>query len=406
MENGDRCVSVRKQPSTKQPSTNQQWLPQIESVGSALSKLKKIEELLQNTMYNVSSINNLKSELVSLSLFYSFLVNTQNIVCSPELGYFCILPSEIIVYIYSFIDAVQLCRLCSVCRFFKEVGYDDTTWQQLCSRLNFYDEHKLPSKSWKWICESRLHVFREGQVKNGVGTYLWPSKLSLSSSTKSENRYCGEWKENLREGYGTYYWCNGSLYAGLWKQDKRDGYGIRTWPNGNKYIGEYKNHKRHGIGEFTFSNGSIFKGNFEDNKFIHGTYTWPNGRVYTGDWNTIYRHGSGSYVWPDGRTYVGDWKADRRHGHGIYSWPDGDSFEGEFSEGKRLGNGVLKRSNGDVYFQIWKEDKFEEFNKGLPDSDQNGTVVISKKRKSHESGLDENTETFSKQSKIESDSER
>jgi len=74
-----------------------------------------------------------------------------------------------------------------------------------------------------------------------------------------------------------------------------------------------------------------------------------------------------------------------------------------FLRAKRSGNGVLKRSNGDVYFRVWKEEKFEEFNKGISDSAQNGTV-ISKKRKAHESELD-NEETGSKQSKIERDSE-
>ncbi len=73
---------------------------------------------------------------------------------------------------------------------------------------------------------------------------------------------------------GTFYWCGGSWYIGDWVDDKREGNGTRAWPNGNKYVGGYKNHKRHGEGEFTFSNCSIFKGQFEDNKFIHGTYTW------------------------------------------------------------------------------------------------------------------------------------
>jgi len=124
-----------------------------------------------------------------------------------------------------------------------------------------------------------------------------------------------------------------------------------------------------------FSNGSVFKGTFEDNKFVFGTYKWPNGRIYEGGWNNIFRHGNGSYWWPDGRTYVGEWKNDKRHGHGVYTWPDGDVFEGNFNEGKRSGKGIFKqKSTGESIPQNWKEERFEEFNKGLEDT------AIGKKR--------------------------
>jgi len=322
------------------------------------------------------------------------LVTTKNITSSPELGYFCVLPPEIVFHVLSNLSHIELCRICCVSKYFKDFGDDERLWQNIGERLNFNPQEDLLPKhiTWKWICMSRLHVFKEGDIKNGVGMYVWPCKVNVPG-TKHENKYSGDWSNDIRNGFGTYHWCNGSLYAGQWKLDKREGHGTRTWPNGNKYVGDYKNHKRHGNGEFTFSNGSIFKGAFEDNKFVHGTYTWPNGRIYNGDWNNIFRHGKGSYWWPDGRTYSGDWKNDKRHGKGVYTWPDGDSFEGIFNEGKRWGHGTLKRASGQVYSQNWKEEKFEEFNKGIDFDDPKCPSRLiepkaSKKRSSRDSDKD------------------
>lgn len=356
------------------PSSNQ-WESQVQLVGAALSKLQKIEELVQ-FCNNIPSIKSLKEDLESLGNFFRLLMNTKNIVSSPSLGYFCILPSEIILHIFKALNYREVLRMACVCRAFKDTSEDETIWHGLCSQLNLLTAGEpLPkSKNHYWLLKSRLRVFKDNESKSGVGMYIWPCKVTAPGVNKHENRYCGDWVDNLREGYGTYHWCNGSLYAGEWKADKREGFGTRSWPNGNKYIGEYKNHKRHGKGEFTFSNTSVFSGTFEDNKFVHGTYTWPNGRIYNGDWNNIFRHGNGMYWWPDGRSYQGEWKNDKRHGHGVYRWPDGDTFDGMFNEGKRWGKGALKRANGESFPQSWREEKFEEFNKGIVVED--GEVVV------------------------------
>jgi len=108
------------------------------------------------------------------------------------------------------------------------MGDVDSLWQDLCRRLSISDDHKPKYKTWKWLCESKLHVFKEGAKKNCPGTYIFPSKVQIPGA-KHDNKYAGDWKEYNREGYGIYYWANGSLYAGEWKTDKREGTGIRTW---------------------------------------------------------------------------------------------------------------------------------------------------------------------------------
>jgi len=67
-------------------------------------------------------------------------------------------------------------------------------------------------------------------------------------------------------------------------------------------------------------------------------------------------------------------------------WPDGDCYDGLFIDGKRWGRGTLCCRNGEIYDQEWKEDRFNEFNKGLPSENETepNPQIITKKRKSSE----------------------
>jgi len=389
-----------------------QWEERKNLAKLAEEEVGRLELVINWTQ--LQSMRALKNELHSLSKFYAFLLETQNSISSSDLGYFCVLPAELIMQILSHLDAKGLCRMAQVCKEFKVVVNDETIWQQLYfdyyqnvgpfsallnspssnetpqphqspppqpipdtpianDQMSLLHHIKPPNKTWKWLCQVKLRVFKPDEVKNGPGTFVYPpTDIRQQTST-----YAGDWKDDKRDGYGTFFWNKSSLYAGEWKNDLREGHGERIWPNGNKYIGEYKTHRRHGEGEFTFSNGSVFKGRFEDNKFVLGTYTWPNGRIYKGEWANVHRHGQGEYWWPDGRKYEGEWKNDKRHGRGTYSWPEGHKFEGVFSEGKRSGKGFLMCPNGDIYEQEWTEDKFDEFNKGLEPS--NDVKILDKK---------------------------
>ena len=53
----------------------------------------------------------------------------------------------------------------------------------------------------------------------------------------------GEWKDNLKDGLGTYTFEKESevvYYEGQWKNDKKSGKGTQVWKNGVKYVGEWK----------------------------------------------------------------------------------------------------------------------------------------------------------------------
>ena len=52
--------------------------------------------------------------------------------------------------------------------------------------------------------------------------------------------YIGEFKDDKKQGQGTFTWANGDQYIGEYKDDKYHGQGTSTYANGNLYIGEYK----------------------------------------------------------------------------------------------------------------------------------------------------------------------
>ena len=47
------------------------------------------------------------------------------------------------------------------------------------------------------------------------------------------NKYEGEFKDNKRNGQGTYFWNNGNHYQGKWENDLRHGKGIFIWKSGD-----------------------------------------------------------------------------------------------------------------------------------------------------------------------------
>ena len=55
----------------------------------------------------------------------------------------------------------------------------------------------------------------------------------------------GEFKENMRNGFGKYFLPDGSVYDGQWREGMMSGRGIFTWPDHSIYDGEWKNGKRY-----------------------------------------------------------------------------------------------------------------------------------------------------------------
>ena len=72
--------------------------------------------------------------------------------------------------------------------------------------------------------------------------------------------------DGLKEGYARYIsWCpeQEGVYEGEWRKDLRSGFGEEVWKNGEKFRGESEEGMRHGIGIWTFADGRTRLGTWE-----------------------------------------------------------------------------------------------------------------------------------------------
>jgi hypothetical protein len=93
------------------------------------------------------------------------------------------------------------------------------------------------------------------------------------------------------------------------------GYGIGIHSNGNYYKGDWKNNMRHGFGTLQFKNGDIYQGDFAfDKREGEGTIWFRNKDYYSGQWSDNRRDGWGTVFSKNGDTIVdGFWERDRHN---------------------------------------------------------------------------------------------
>ncbi len=82
----------------------------------------------------------------------------------------------------------------------------------------------------------------------------------------SGDRYEGQLRGGLLDGWGVYYFRNGDRYEGNFREDMKQGYGVLYFQNGDIYKGEFLDDKRHGKGTYVFANGSRYVGEFRNGK--------------------------------------------------------------------------------------------------------------------------------------------
>jgi hypothetical protein len=275
-----------------------------------------------------------------------------------EWGYFGMLPPELLMKIFSFLDGKDLAIAQCTCTFFHKVGSDESLWKTICERNWAQDialGQKPANKPWRWLFECKMHIYKRGEPKNGTGTFL----------LEHNNIYEGEWKQDKRHGRGTGIMADGRRYDGEWEEDMRSGFGIFRWPTtcnrngGDSYAGYWKDSKRHGPGVYTWVDGTKYDGQWKDGKREGvGTVIWPDGRRYDGEYKDGKMEGRGTFTWPDGSLYEGEYKAGRRHGFGTYTYRQGGGvYKGEWKGGNRDGWGTLEKANGDTYKGNWKENQ-------------------------------------------------
>lgn len=127
----------------------------------------------------------------------------------------------------------------------------------------------------------------------------------------------------------------GSTYKGDWRDDMKNGFGCQIGTDGLKYEGEWANNKRHG-------RGTLYR--LKGKKYV---------RQYVGEWYEGKKTGYGIYYYEDGSVYRGSWQLDKRHGNGRIDQTDGGYFIGEWEDDQKKGFGTLFFANGNVYEGLW-----------------------------------------------------
>lgn len=199
----------------------------------------------------------------------------------------------------------------------------------------------------------------EGEFKdglfNGWGLYFY----------RNGDRYEGEFRDDMKNGRGTLIYQNGDRYVGDFKDDMRSGKGSLAFQNGDRYVGAFANDMMNGKGTLLYQNGNRYAGDFRNGlKHGNGVFLFANGDMYKGELRDDLRNGKGTYTFSDGSRYVGDFEAGKRHGKGRYVYGSGEEYVGEFKDGQRNGFGVCTYPDGRVIKGVWQADRFIRSSEG------------------------------------------
>ncbi|MDI6774510.1 MAG: hypothetical protein QME60_03825 [Verrucomicrobiota bacterium] len=152
----------------------------------------------------------------------------------------------------------------------------------------------------------------EGWSGDGLNVVGKPKGEISMVSFPNGDRYEGEFKNGMFNGWGAYWYANGDKYEGDFLDDMRNGTGVMTFRNGDKYFGDFKNDQRRGRGAYLFAGGAKYIGDFQDGKRNgHGRYIYEDGSEYVGEFKNGKKEGSGTGIYPNGKQIKGVWKEDK-----------------------------------------------------------------------------------------------
>ena len=131
-----------------------------------------------------------------------------------------------------------------------------------------------------WMDRSETYVgWWRSDLCEGLGEHFYDSHGDITTAYQVTNIYRGEFQEGLRNGYGTFFYSDGSQYSGLWSNNlKEDDQAVFVNADGRMSVGKYRNDRvietyekssasSHSLNDFT----SYFRLNIMDALLnIHG----------------------------------------------------------------------------------------------------------------------------------------
>jgi hypothetical protein len=307
------------------------------------------------------------------------------------------LPVELIPYLLVEADDATIFTCFQVCSNWNQYSNDNYFFQALVKKRFNLENYKRPKEmEWKWVFFSKLKLlvptlsktqydFDSRNPANAVDDdslmirpYIFQHFAGeVGSKQIAGGIYEGEFKDKKRHGVGIYYWQTENpnsfqvRYCGDWVQGKRTGFGYCDWKSGSVYIGQFKNDQICGKGKFIWSNGDVYEGDFDENgnKSGYGEFRWKSGNKYEGGWELSKRSGHGKFTWYNGDVYEGEWLDDVKAGKGKLIWNNGNSFDGMWVNGQKekgvMYEDVSKRTfegnfdDGEVHMEFLHPDIIE-----------------------------------------------
>ena len=197
--------------------------------------------------------------------------------------------------------------------------------------------------------------------------------ILIEEKKDGERKYIGDYVDGKEHGIGTYTSRNGRhKYIGEFNKDRAEGIGVKIYETRAKpteiYCGQYKNNERNGLGYWKLPTGAVFIGNYKNHypKGFGMMITWEGlkfiGHVNS-SWNAdVCSNGILQGTWYDqedneidirklgydynGNKYEGEWKDGKKNGQGTLTTPDGSKYVGGWKNGEKYGQGTWTSTVG------------------------------------------------------------
>ena len=229
--------------------------------------------------------------------------------------------------------------------------------------------------------------YNEDEEEHGIGVYkTLPYFNPKTKLYEAGHTYAGQFNHNKVEGVGVKVYnvfnSENEIYCGEYKNNERNGIGYTKFVTGGVFIGEHKNHIIDWFGVFitweglkfighcynsgTTSNGKWYDKNDNEIDIIKLGYTptgckyskdtkiWPTGAKYTGTMRKGKPHGLGTKIWENGTTYTGFWQNGKQEGQGTMTYQYGDTYVGEWKTGYKHGQGTYTSTDGRTFIGEFK----------------------------------------------------
>ena len=174
----------------------------------------------------------------------------------------------------------------------------------------------LNSKNKNKIENKKINSINNINSENSLKQKMKKKKMILSNNAVYE----GSLNNNEFDGYGEYR-SPSYNYFGYFSCGKKSGKGkLEDFVKKLEYSGDFKNNMKDGFGEEKYLDGSIYIGQFKQGmKNGKGNLILGGGKNYgySGMFKDDKIWGKGKFKWNENKEYIGEWEDDEISGYGI-----------------------------------------------------------------------------------------